>query len=96
MRSIIIDEISDATRIDSELQELLKLIGRKNGQYSLPKNLYAYKFIFHELSSTEEGLLLRGQNVIVPAALRHRVADLAHVGYQSVVKTKRLIRSRLW
>ena len=32
----------------------------------------------------------------IPRSLRDRVSDLAHIGHQGIVKTKRLIRSRLW
>ena len=95
-RSLTIDEILTATNADPELQELKSCINKNLGKKSLPQNLSSYGAIFHELISTSDGLLLRAQNLIVPKSFRDRVAELAHIGHQGVVKTKRLIRSRLW
>ena len=33
---------------------------------------------------------------MIPGSLRDRVVELAHVGHQGIVKTKSLIRSRIW
>ena len=49
-RSVTMDEVREATSADSELQEVLKLLGRKNGKDFLPKSLSSYKPIFNELN----------------------------------------------
>ena len=42
------------------------------------------------------GVLLRGSTILVPEKFRKRVIELAHIGHQGRVKTKALIRSRVW
>ncbi|KAF0290288.1 uncharacterized protein FJT64_011502 [Amphibalanus amphitrite] len=41
-------------------------------------------------------LLLRGDRLVVPAALRERVLTNAHAGHQGVVRTKQRLRERFW
>ena len=41
-------------------------------------------------------LILRGIRTVVPQVLRKRVLDLAHEGHQGIVKTKQMIRSKVW
>jgi hypothetical protein len=50
----------------------------------------------HDLPVTENGILLRYHRIVVPESLKQRVVRLAHVGHQGIVKTKALIRSRVW
>jgi hypothetical protein len=95
-RSITLEDIRIETGKDEELQSLIKLISRKHGWGAIPKELMCYKHVFDELNTTQDGIVLRGQNIVIPRALREKIADLAHVGHQGIVKTKRLIRSRVW
>ena len=41
-------------------------------------------------------MVLRGNRIVVPCKLRVRAVELAHVGHQGIVKTKRLIREKVW
>ena len=41
-------------------------------------------------------MILRGARVIMPKVLRQRAVDLAHEGHQGPVKTKKLIREKVW
>ena len=95
-RSVTLDEIRAETANDKDLQLLIKLMVQKNGWKELPKQLLCYKHVFDELNTTQDGIVLRGQNIVIPMVLRERIADLAHIGHQGIVKTKRLIRSRVW
>ena len=45
---------------------------------------------------SQNGVLLRGQRIIIPNSLRERIVELAHGGHQGIVKTKAYIRSRVW
>ena len=42
------------------------------------------------------GIILRGERIIIPASLRDKCIDLAHQGHLGIVKTKRLLRFRVW
>ena len=43
-----------------------------------------------------DDIILRGTRIIVLASLEHRVLQLAHEGHQGIVKTKTLLRSKVW
>ena len=45
---------------------------------------------------TQDGLILRGNCIVIPESLQSEIIDLAHVGHQGISKTKALIRSRVW
>ena len=59
------------------------------------KALKAYKLVCHELACIGK-VVLRGTRIVVPRQLRRRVLDLAHGGYQGIVKTKERLRSKVW
>ena len=88
-------QIETATGQDDELQKL-KLWILASPQPKLPQDLFHYKHVQDELSCTSKGVLLRGSTVIIPNSLRSHIIDLAHCGHQGIVKTKALIRSRVW
>ena len=41
-------------------------------------------------------LVLRNNRIVIPASLRERTVDIAHEGHQGVVKTKQLLREKVW
>ena len=55
----------------------------------------AYAAVRTELAECE-GVLLRGDRIVMPISLRSRALDLAHEGHQGLVKTKQRIRSKVW
>ena len=88
-------ELATATAEDLELQLLTSWIGQRHGK-KLPQELVAYSKIKDQLSVASDGIVLRDQRVVVPKQLQRRTVDLAHSGHQGIVKTKSLIRSRVW
>ena len=59
------------------------------------KTFDAIERIKHELTSTNS-LILKGSKILVPSLLQSRVIDIAHTGHQGMVKTKSLIREKVW
>jgi len=49
-----------------------------------------------ELSVTNDGLILKGNKMIIPSKLQRRILEIAHAGHIGIVKTKALIRSKVW
>ena len=92
--ALTVAEIAAATKGDKELVALMVFI--KNGTGKLPSSLSAYQHVLSELAVSEEGILLRGTRIVIQSALKARVLGIAHAGHQGIVKTKRLIRSKLW
>ena len=88
-------EIAEATKEDETLPKFETWTIRTD-RPRMPQHLSAYKPVLDEVSRASDGILLRGSRIIVPDALRERVVQLAHQGHQGIVKTKALIRSRVW
>ena len=42
------------------------------------------------------GLVLRRNRIVKPSSLRGKAVDLVHGGHQGIVKTKQLIRDKVW
>ena len=54
-----------------------------------------YKKVSDELS-VHKGIILRGHRIVMPTSLRRRTINLAHIGHQGIIKTKRLLHSKVW
>ena len=100
-RSLV--EIAEATASDDTLQCVLKFI--ENDRWNLDtlpfpdtdiNALKIMKLIKHEFASADGKWLLRDSRIVMPSELQERVIELAHEGHQGKVKTKRLLRSKVW
>ncbi|XP_064609599.1 uncharacterized protein LOC135473664 [Liolophura sinensis] len=61
------------------------------------RQLQSFATVHTELSVNSEGsILLFGSHIVIPACLQQRVCDLAHVGHQGIVKTKKLLHQKVW
>ena len=43
-----------------------------------------------------DGLVLRGERIVVPQELRETIVTIAHEGHQGIVRTKQLLRTHIW
>ena len=91
-KAMTLQEIQAETEKDSTLQSLIKAI--ETDRWTDPEIL-DYKRLKDELL-VYSGVILRGNRIVVPSKLRERAVELAHVGHQGIVKTKRLIREKVW
>jgi hypothetical protein len=57
--------------------------------------LLRYEKMKEQLTCTET-LLLKSDRIVVPAALQERIVDIAHEGHMGIVKTKALLREKVW
>ena len=46
--------------------------------------------------NSDENVLVRGTRLVIPKALQKRIVQLAHEEHLGVVKTKLLIREKVW
>ena len=88
-------EIAAATRKDVDFQLLSRAISTGRWR-ELPQRLHQFARLFQELSLSENGIILRGDRICIPAALQRRVVRLAHEGHQGSTRTKQLLRSSVW
>ena len=85
--------IKEATNQDPVLQFLRECIMKNNWpKVSMTR---PYHGIRHELTVIDD-IILRGSRILMPPSLRERTLKLVHEGNQGIVKTKRLLREKVW
>ena len=77
--AVTLTEVLDATRSDKTLQKLNGYIssGRFNACKKDP-DTKCYSSVFYELSNVN-GILLHGQQVVIPHSLEERVVKISHM-----------------
>ena len=91
-KAMTLSDIKSETKEDSVLQSLIKAI--ETDRWMNPE-VQDYKKVKEELL-VHNGVVLRGKRIVVPSKLRDQAVQLAHVGHQGIVKTKQLIREKVW
>ena len=91
-KSIPPEEVKKATEEDSLLQKVKATVA--NGCWNNPElsNFSPFK----EELSVINSLILQGHRLVIPSKLRKRTIDIAHHSYQGIIKTKQLIREKVW
>ena len=75
-KAISKEEIIVSTENDRELQKLIKCVGEKNIDLR-DADLRKYSNLFNELAVVD-GLVLRGERIVVPQTLREAMVKIAH------------------
>ncbi|CAB3977432.1 Transposon Ty3-I Gag-Pol poly [Paramuricea clavata] len=91
-KAMTMSEVKKETENDSTLQKLLQAI--KTSIWSDPE-IQPYTNVKDELSECD-GILLRGTRLVLPQSLQQQAIELAQAGHQGIVKTKRLLREKVW
>ena len=98
-----IQMIRKAVQQDPTLQKLIEILQQNtwnsfaNDQNIDINELRAYEKVRNELSLTlEVDLIVRGNRLVIPKSLREQVIRLAHERHQGLVKTKKLLREKVW
>ena len=87
-------EIQNEYKNDHNISRIIPLLIA--GTFPTKKDNFGIFFnIWDELSVTD-GLLLRGERIIIPEALHKRIVHLGHEGHLGIMNTKRLLRSKVW
>ena len=93
-KAVTRDQVKDATEEDPALQALKKYINQ-GWIDTNDTRTHEFRQVFHELTIVD-GIVLRGDAIVVPAKLRHRMVEIAHEGHQGHVRTKQLLRAHVW
>ncbi|KAL8562268.1 hypothetical protein ACOMHN_037224 [Nucella lapillus] len=101
-KAMTLDEIANATEYDPTLKAVIKSV--QTGFWHTPTDTYIdvssyqiLKTVREELSVQNNGqVLLRGTQLVIPRSLQQRVINIAHEGHQGIVKTKQLLREKVW
>ena len=89
--AITIDELKEECTSDSQIRDLMASIGTGR----CPVQLQAFSQIFAELWVTD-GILMRNDQIVLPAKPLARAIDTAHQGHQNIDKTLKLLRQTCW
>ena len=102
-KAINIHKIITATRQDPTLQAVTKAMDKKDcfkfsKEPCIDTDIYkAMEKVKHELTlSTTHGIILKGTRIVMATTLQQRVINLAHEGHRGIVKTKKLLREKVW
>ena len=90
----IIKEETVSAGNDRELQKLIKCVEKKSIDHK-DTDLRKYSNVFNELAVVD-GLVLRGERIVVPQTLKKAMVKIAHEGHQGIVRTKQLLRAHVW
>lgn len=85
--------IAEHTRRDQLLGAVVRTIQKEE---VIGISIDQFHNIMSELSVTHDGMLLRGDRIVIPSSLHQRVIRHAHRGHPGIVRTKQLLRSRCW
>ena len=91
-KGMTLEDIQQTTEVDAEMQTLIKAI--ETDRWTSPE-VQDYKRLKDEFS-VYNGVVLRMNRILIPPTLRSRAVELAHLGHQGIVKTKQLIRDKVW
>ena len=85
--------IKEAMNQDPILQFLRECI--MNTNWPKVSMMRPYYGIRHELTIVDD-IILRGSRLLMPTVLREQTLKLAHEGHQGIIKTKQLLREKVW
>ena len=96
-------DIEAATQSDATLQAVAEAVTKGNWHDAVKRpHVDASDFrllerVKDELTVSASGnLILRGTRIVIPKSLQEHVVNLAHEGHQGQVKTKSLLREKVW
>ena len=90
-----LEDIQRETRKDCTLSKVYEHLQQGTDFRKTGTDLQPYRGIADELSIAH-GVIIRGQRIVLPKSLHKKVIRTAHEGHQGLVKTKQLLRSRVW
>ena len=91
------EEIRENTKTDSDLMSLMGYIqnGWPSERKSLPIDIQMY-FTFREELSVQNGVIFKGERVVVPTSMRSKIIGLIHVSHTGVQGCLRRAREAVY
>ena len=91
-KAMTLAEVRAATQEDAMLKRVMTAI--QSGRWH-DMDLSSFARFKDELSVTD-GVVLRDHRLVIPDSLQRRVVNIAHQAHQGIVKTKQLLREKVW
>lgn len=89
------EEVRLATSNDANLSKVIDAIRSKNFKHQLIGDLLPFQAVSEELSSVQ-GVLTRGEKVVLPEKLKLRAIQAAHMGHAGISRTLQMLRKCYW
>jgi len=99
-KAMTVKEVATATARDNTLQHVIKCLdsGIWTDDIQVNSSIFSgLKNVKGELAYVPKyKILLRGRRIVVPEELQQRCVNLAHESHLGIVKTKALLREKVW
>ncbi|KAL1487798.1 hypothetical protein ABEB36_015553 [Hypothenemus hampei] len=95
-KTITLKQVQEETQKDVTMNLLKEaLMGNKEGVWAVPE-IKPFNKIKEEITY-EQGIFLRNRDrIIIPKSLQENVINLAHKGHLGIIKTKQILRTKVW
>ena len=98
-KAVTLSEVESATAKDSMLQAVMSAVKSGCWHKASPNislsELSRYEQVKEQLTCSDT-VLLSKDRLVIPATLQERIVDIAHEGHLGIVKTKALLREKVW
>ena len=97
-KAINLTDLKSASRIDPTLQAVKRSVqtGKWNENFKDARVNISDFQSFEKVLCSIPDLVLRRHRIVIPETLREKVIDIAHEGHMGIVKTKALVREKVW
>lgn len=89
--ALTLAEVVEATAKDTEMQRLRRAIETSDWGDGLEQ----YE-VWKDAMRVAKDVIVRGDRIVIPKALRPKALALAHIGHPGMTSTKRILRERVW
>jgi flagellar biosynthesis protein FlhB len=87
------EELKKKVEEDPTLQRLSECI--EKGRMGNSADIIAYRQFFSELTLVD-GLVMRGERIVIHEKLQKQMIQIAHEGHQGIVRTKQMLQAHVW
>ena len=95
-QALTLDMLQKATAADKELQSLISCLKTHDKDFCKKQNQRKQYLGFFEELTEINGLVVRGEQIVIPTSLHADTIGLAHEGHQYSDKTLQLLRQTCW
>ena len=91
--ALTLNELQKECEADKTINKVIKSI--QTNRWGKAEQLRPYRQIKNELT-VKDCMILKRNKLIIPVALQKCVLNIAHESHQGIVKTKQLLREKVW
>ncbi|XP_063400348.1 uncharacterized protein K02A2.6-like [Mytilus trossulus] len=98
-KAMTLNEIAESTQKDKDLQTVITALKSNRWDKYESNTLDTFSRLRYELTIVpvnDMEIILHDNRIVIPKELQMRVIDLAHEGHQGIVRTKQLLREKVY